>query len=55
MREDGSLIENLYACFTTAGGLAGENMVSGWGNYTISGSQAGSWVSGYNAARAILD
>ena len=54
MREDGSLIENLYACFTTAGGLGGENMVSGWGNYTISGSQAGSWVSGYNAAKAIL-
>ena len=54
MREDGSLIDNLYACFTTAGGLGGENMVSGWGNYTISGSQAGSWVSGYNAAKAIL-
>jgi hypothetical protein len=54
MRDDGSLIENLYACFTTAGGLGGENMISGWGNYTISGSQAGSWVSGYNAAKAIL-
>lgn len=51
---EGDLILGLYANFTTAGGICGESSYCSQWNFSITGSQALSWVSGYLAAKSLM-
>ena len=55
MREDGSLIEGLYANATTAGGLSGEANYGCFWNSTVFGGVGTSWITGWIAAKSLLD
>lgn len=55
MRPDGSLIEGLYANATTAGGLSGEANYGCFWNSTVFGGVGTSWITGYIAAKSLLD
>ena len=51
MKADGTLVDGLYANFTTAGGLTGECDYGGFWNSSLFGGVAMSWISGYAAAK----
>ncbi|NTU90017.1 MAG: FAD-binding protein [Actinobacteria bacterium] len=55
MKPDGSPIPGLYANFTTAGGLAGECDYGGFWNSSPFAGNAMSWISGYVAAKTVLE
>lgn len=55
MKEDGSLIPGLYANATTAGGLSGEANYGCFWNSTVFGGVGTSWITGYIAAKCLLD
>ena len=55
MREDGTLIDGLYANATTAGGLSGEANYGCFWNSTVFGGVGTSWITGWIAAKSLLD
>ena len=55
MREDGSLIGGLFANATTAGGLSGEANYGCFWNSTVFGGVGTSWITGYIAAKSLLE
>lgn len=54
-KSDGSTIPGLYANFTTAGGIVGECDYGGYWNSSLFGGNGMSWISGYVAAKTVLD
>lgn len=55
MREDGTLIDGLYANATTAGGLSGEGNYGCFWNSTVFGGVGTSWITGWIAAQSVID
>ena len=55
LKPGGQPIPGLYANFTTAGGIAGENSYgSQWTNTSLLGANALSWTSGYLACKTLI-
>ena len=55
MREDGTLIDGLYANATTAGGLSGEANYGCFWNSTVFGGVGTSWITGWIAAQCLIE
>lgn len=54
-KSGGGCIPGLYANFTTAGGIAGECDYGGFWNPSLFGGNGLSWISGYVAAKTVLE